>query len=679
MKRKAETQPEPASNGKKQATETNTVEAQFGDNLFAEKTLKGYTDEYAASAPYKHAVVHGLMNDDLLRSVRSEIIDNIHFTPKETDIYKIHQSGDLANLSGLPESALEKLPSLLKLRDALYGQEFRQWISTVAGSGPLSGKKTDMAVNVYVPGCHLLCHDDVIGSRRVSYILYLTDPDKPWKAEWGGALRLYPTDDEKGEDGKMYKVPRAEFSKVIPPAWNQLSFFAVQPGESFHDVEEVYHRAEGVEEDDGGRVRMAISGWFHIPQEGEDGFEPGLEEKLAEKSSLQQLQGKGDQFDDPKPQWIDPEVGSKQPASKEVGDDEEEAELTEGDLQFLLNYMTPNYLTPDTVEELNEMFTEESTAQMANFLNKKLAPRLQKQLESAAFKREFETSRPPHKHRYQYLASSTSARPPPVGSEDDPHGDILYNFLPSLAFRKWLSVTTGLSLKRCAALARRFRRSLDYQLAQGYRGEQPQLEYCLNITPTPGWGADEPEGGDEEEQDEDGDEENADTNGEAPKDKGKGKAKAPEPKPEPQPEAEEEEDNVGGYELYMAGDDDEDDEDDEDDAGSDHGVEIPAKMQSATGAGDRRSAKKARAKADPAIYKAAQDEEDDGILFSNPASWNTLSLVLRDRGVLKFVKYVSGKAKGDRFDFAGAFEVEDMDDEDDMDQEDDNAGEGAAN
>lgn len=664
MKRKAENQTAPASNGKKQATETNAVEAQFGDNLFAEKTVKDYTDSYAESAPYKHAVVHGLMNDSLLRSVRTEIIENIHFTPKETDIYKIHQSGDLANLSGLAESALEKLPSLLKLRDALYGAEFRQWISTVAGSGPLSGKKTDMAVNVYVPGCHLLCHDDVIGSRRVSYILYLTDPDKPWQANWGGALRLYPTDDEKGEDGKFYKVPRAEFSKVIPPAWNQLSFFAVQPGESFHDVEEVYHRAEGADEDDGGRVRMAISGWFHIPQEGEEGFEPGLEERLAEQSSLQQLQGKGEQFDDPKPQWINPDAGSEKPATemKDNDDEDEEAEMTEEDLQFLLNYMTPNYLTPDTVEELNELFTEESTAQMGNFLNKKLAPRLRKQIETEAFKREFETSRPPHKHRYKYLASSSSVRPPPVGSEDDPHGDIMYNFLPSLAFRKWLALTTGLSLRRCAILARQFRRGLDYQLATGYRGEQPQLEYCLNITPTTGWAPEEPE--EEAEQDEE-DQQN---------DKGKGKGKAKAKEPEPQPQAEEE-DNVGGYELYMAGDDDEDEDDD--DAGSDHGVDIPAKMQSATGAGDRRSAKKARAKADPAIYKAAQeDDEDDGILFSNPASWNTLSLVLRDRGVLKFVKYVSSKAKGDRYDFAGAVEVDDIDDED---EEDDDAGEGAAN
>jgi Rps23 Pro-64 3,4-dihydroxylase Tpa1-like proline 4-hydroxylase len=43
-------------------------------------------------------------------------------------------------------------------------------------------------------GCHLLCHDDVIGTRRVSYIIYLTDPDEEWLKEDGGALELYPLD-----------------------------------------------------------------------------------------------------------------------------------------------------------------------------------------------------------------------------------------------------------------------------------------------------------------------------------------------------------------------------------------------------------------------------------------------------------------------------------------------------
>jgi hypothetical protein len=41
-------------------------------------------------------------------------------------------------------------------------------------------------------GGHLLNHDDVIGTRAVSFIIYLTDPDDPWTAEDGGALELYP-------------------------------------------------------------------------------------------------------------------------------------------------------------------------------------------------------------------------------------------------------------------------------------------------------------------------------------------------------------------------------------------------------------------------------------------------------------------------------------------------------
>lgn len=78
--------------------------------------------------------------------MRTEIREHISFTPKETDIYKIHQSGDLANLDGLDDAALRRLPSLLKLRDALYSSAFRKYIASVAGSGPLSGVKTDMAV-----------------------------------------------------------------------------------------------------------------------------------------------------------------------------------------------------------------------------------------------------------------------------------------------------------------------------------------------------------------------------------------------------------------------------------------------------------------------------------------------------------------------------------------------------
>jgi Rps23 Pro-64 3,4-dihydroxylase Tpa1-like proline 4-hydroxylase len=590
---------------------------------------------------YKHAVIQNLVDDTLLRNVRTEIREHIHFTPKETDIYKIHQSGDLANLDGLEDSALKRLPSLLTLRDALYSSAFRKYLSEITKSGPLSGVKTDMAVNVYTPGCHLLCHDDVIGSRRVSWILYLLDPDISWKAEWGGALRLYPTEHLKTPEGDKVKVPQPDFALTIPPAWNQLSFFTVQPGESFHDVEEVYRRGlEEKEEKDGGRIRMAISGWFHIPQKGEEGYEEGLEEKLAEKSSLAQLQGgKADVFDEPQSQWVD------NPDRKEQADEEDD-ELTEDEIEFLIKYINPNYMTPDTVEEVSTTFLDESTIQLGDFLSVKFSARLREYLETKDHEQvpslpanphnkdsKVGVARPPHKHRYLYRKAiqPMPTKPYPKNNSLTPYDELVDVLFPHPAFTKWMSLATGVTLTKSNIFARRFRRGLDYTLATAYEEEDPQLEVCLGITPTTGWGDDEEEVEEEKP---------AKKRKEGKQGKSNGKTPA-EPAPKPAEE-------VGGYEMYMAGDDDED-----------HPT-IP--NATGTGAGQRR-------KADPAIYKSAADDEDDGILFSQPAAWNNLAINLRDKGVLRFTKYVSKSAKGDRWDVCAEYGVEFGEGSDDDEEE----------
>lgn len=603
---------------KKRAISDDEAQRNFRKGLFDSKVLKDYSQQYAKSEPYKHAVIQNLVDDTLLRSVRNEIRENISFTPKETDIYKIHQSGDLANLDGLDDSSLRRLPSLLTLRDALYSSAFRKYVSTIAGAGPLSGIKTDMAVNVYTPGCHLLCHDDVIGSRRVSWILYLLDPDISWKSEWGGALRLYPTEILTNEDGNEIKVPKPDFSVSILPAWNQLSFFTVQPGESFHDVEEVYKRhVDEMAVEDGGRVRMAISGWFHIPQEGEEGYEEGLEAKFAERSSLAQLQGgKADAFDLPQPQWME----HSQPSGKEP---DEEDELTTADIDFLLKYLNPNYLTPDTVEELSALFFDESSLQLSSFLSTEFSTRLRIYLESkdqeptstipahpAAKTQTTGVARPPHKHRFLFRQTLTSAPAlPAADTAITPYDELVDVLFSHPAFRKWLTLSTGLSLTRTNILARRFRRGMDYSLATAYENAAPQLEICLGITPSSGWGEDA------------------------------GAEEAQAPKPDPHSD-----DSIGGYEMYMAADEDED----EHDAGA-----APEAAATHTGAGQRR-----KTKVDPAVYKSSAEDEDDGVLFTMPASWNSLSVVLRDRGVLRFVKYVSRAARGDRWDVCVEFEVE---------------------
>ncbi|KAJ5425056.1 hypothetical protein N7465_000126 [Penicillium sp. CMV-2018d] len=652
MKRKTDTRASLDGNSmpqsKKRALSSEEAAARFRDGLFDTAEQQKYTGEYAKSSPYLHGVIHPLIEPTLLRSVRDEIETQVSFTEKETDIYKIFQSGDLANLDGLDDSSLSKLPSVLKLRDAMYSARFREYLSSVTGSGKLSGQKTDMAINIYTEGCHLLCHDDVIGSRRLSYILYLTDPDTPWQAEWGGALRLFPTTTEKDAKGEDVKIPSPDYSLSIPPAFNQLSFFTVQPGESFHDVEEVYHPREG-EDKTKKRVRMAISGWFHIPQEGEDGYEEGLEEKLAERSSLAQLQGRGDIYDLPQPQpvsWEEPEVEGK---GKGKVEEHNEDEFTESDLAFLLQYIAPSYLTPDIAEEMSDAFSAESSLSLERFLSDKFGSRVSAYIEeqerqalpaSAAeiqAQRGWTVARPPHKHRYLYQHAS--------GEKDteNPIQELLNVLFPSQPFRKWLGLVTGVDhLTSHNLLARRFRRGADYTLASAYEGEEPRLEFTLCLTPSTGWEKQEEEEEEDEDENEDGE-----ANGSS--------SKASKPKEQTNDDAVEGP-ALGGYEIYMAGDDDEDDDEEEDAENADQVLG------------------RKKTKADPAVYRSAGADEDDGILFSTQAGWNRLSIVLRDSGTLKFVKYVSAAAKGDRWDITGEIGVEF--EEEDEDEEEGDEGEG---
>ena len=645
------------------STPTSAIESYFRSDLFTASASTSYKTAYEASQPYPHAVIPSLISAPLLEAVRHEITTHVSFTLKETDIYRIHQSGDLANLSKLDSDSLSHLPSLLKLRDALYSSQFRTYLSDITGAGKLSGKKTDMAVNVYTPGSYLLCHDDVIGSRRVSYILYLTDPepDKAWRPQWGGGLRLYPTETRTNEKGDEVKVPLPEHSINIPPSFGQLSFFAVRPGESFHDVEEVYYPPAGSSEPAGSRVRMAISGWYHIPQKGEDGYEEGAEEAQAQKSSLAQLEGNASEFDEPKIEFghfDEPrEVTASNGQSKEVdpGDEQDlEDILTEQDLTFLLEYITPSFLTPDMTETLSSSFEENSFMQLDRFLCDRFAKPLREYLEeqesanarsngkvdqAETWQNEnWQIARPPHKHRFVFLPSPKHA--PPARSMS-PLSSLLVDLLRSHAFKKWLALVTGLkpsSLPKQNAMVRRFRRGNDYALANAYQGDEPQLEFTIGITPSGGWAEEDDAVGEPEHKRE--------TNGHTKTENGDLKFSTFERI------------EVGGEEVYMAGDDD-----DDDDAASVHSISLPH-----TGR-----------KADPAVYRSVQEDEDDGILFTNAPSWNQFSVVLRDKGTLRFVKYVSQAAKGDRWDIKGEVELspdafgDDQDEDGDLVESDEGA------
>lgn len=661
------------------------VASAFAPELLAPTTIQEYNAQYEASAPYKHAVIPALINDELLKATRQEIIEELRFAEKETDIYKVNQTGDLANLDGLPTEEAGRLQNLLRVRNAIYSQEFRSWLQGVTGCGPLSAKKKDMSINDYRQGCHLLNHDDVISTRRVSYILYLPDPDQPWQEEWGGALELYPV--------KTKGTPDDLPSKVIPPKWNQFTFFTVQPGHSFHSVEEVVHPTQS---------RLSISGWFHRPQQGEEGFTTEDEKKEAEvekeMSSLESLSAKENAklFEAYPDEYAPPLPGSP---------------LSQDEKKFLIQFLNPAYLVEKTQEQLFEQFGDESHILLSEILRKEIAQPLEKALREADARDGFQwwtsgngqsstqiqahgvgTNRaadateedkqwsiagPPHKQRYAVLsqqatpskakdiATQPAQVPNPLPTDASALLKLLSTVLfPSDAFRHFLAnISQLVPLGARPVEARRFRPGLDYTLARS--DAEPVLDVTLNLTP------DVVKPSLEEER-------KAGPRGLA------GKAKKAKSAPAPasasgskllsKKEAKElaakwESGDIGGWECYMA---------------PHEGEEDPAVYQSAN------SGKKKDEDADAEMTDTkpnGQDEEEeevvemveddgeeddefDGVLLNLTPSFNTLSVVLRDEGVMRFVKYLAASAGGSRWDVIGEYEIGaiEEEDEEEMDQ-----------
>ncbi|KAJ7223939.1 nuclear protein [Mycena rebaudengoi] len=621
----------------------------FANGVLDHTSIAELHSAYATNEPFKYAVVEKLFQDPLLEKVKDECLSELSFTEKETDIYKVNQTGDLASLNYLPSSQISLLPNLLALRDALYSPTFRNFLQAVTGCGALSGTKQDMSVNSYTRGCHLLNHDDVIGSRRVSYILYMPLPHfQLWQKEWGGALELYPTvpvgSDEERE-------PTCVPSKSIPPSWNQFIFFEVQPGRSFHSVEEVVVGGGGED----GRARLSISGWFHATQEGEEGYVP--EPTEAPKSSREQLAMTSTEF---------------KSYTTEVNQPPEEA-LSEEHLSFLSEFLNPVYLQPRTMNALAARFVEESSLELHSFLFNDLASSLEPRLRELDTKDRLGEDRaglvpphtsgteggawklkgPPHKWRYCVLEPLEASAPvravsPRAAnvSSDELLRSLQEELFPSQAFRAWLAIVSRLLPTRYCVEARRFRPGLDYTLATSEEKEA-RLDVVLGLTPDLRKETDAPV-----------------------------RARVSE-EPRGWQAAE-----WGGWECYMAPHDEEDDPavyragtakkprapsskngkmngHAKDPSGSDaehanHSLETSMENGAADTSMEDGTAENSMAEDGEEEDK---EEEEDSTLLTVQPGFNRLLLVLRDERVMRFVKYVSAAAEGSRWDVCGEYEI----------------------
>jgi Rps23 Pro-64 3,4-dihydroxylase Tpa1-like proline 4-hydroxylase len=616
----------------KQTPEEELQAKQYFQSHVFKPTFKSQLKENIInSKPYRWGTIKNLINDDLLRNVRNEIMSEIEFTKKETDIYKVFQSGDLANLSAMSPELLKRLPSIYKLRSAIYSETFRSFISDITGCGKLSGIKTDLSIQLYTKGCHLLTHDDVIGSRRVSFILYMPDPDSNWKDHYGGGLQLF--------DSLVPNVPQSDVHSKLVPEFNQIAFFQVQPGLSFHAVEEVKVDKQ----------RLSLQGWFHIPQFGEDGYIIGEQEKTENLSTLKQLESKElKEFDFPKLklfQILNP-ISIK---------NQKDLNLNELDIEYLTKFINPLLLTNESIDKLSNIFNNESVVDIYSFLNNDYENIFKNEIKNFELNEfpnmpknqiEIENSYPwklaipSHKQRFMYIdgiefediktpksisiinqINNSNSQNFKLSSEllklknsfnnyDEEFNKLkienpnltknleissklcdLATMFKSQSFRKWLTLITQLKLIKDNTIIRRFRPGSDFILATKNTGDDYDdyydnanvnnslmdglLESTLNLTPTNGW-----------------------ENGE-----------------------------WGGYELCLV-----DDENSESDDISEFTGEKKADDLNEDEA---------------AIYRTA---DQNSVVYEGQACWNKFSLMYRDPSVMKFVKYVSYDAPGSRWD-----------------------------
>lgn len=536
--------------------------------------------------------------------VLHEVKHNFKAKFKESDLFRVYQSIDLGNLDPANKSLTQSIPSLMTLRHHLYSQECRHFMEDIAGidRGTLTDE-VDCAVNCHNQGCHLLCHDDVIGTRKVSYILYLTDPEPDWTDEDGGRLELYDCIEEKehctggeGDESISKKPIKGKEPGVIPvktilPKFNTMAYFVVQPGISFHSVQEVFCD----------RPRLSIQGWYHANEK----------PKQMEYASLNQLKqnqdgkyngaGKSDGNSSPFTKFHMFEKGREIQGSKEKID-----ELNSEDIAFLSLFINEIYLKPESIKEIREQFEEDSSVQLRHFFNDKWEKEVRVKLMeedidqnvgrgqpsldySIGVNNDWKIVGPAHKQRYLQYVGDTKAE-----GDSCTCGSIL-SYLKKQLFQ---SSQFGRLLKHYSSLGmplglkgnvRRFRPGLDYTIAHyGILTKQPVLDATMCFVRGSGK---QSLGRDDDNED----------------------------------DLLWQSDDTGGFECYIAADVDEDNSEEADDE---------------------------------------YDEEDDTKLLSVSASNNTLSLVYRDPGTMRFVKYVGSGAPSSRWDICLEYEVPDDDSDD---------------
>lgn len=313
---------------------------------------------------------------------------------------------------------------------------------------------------------------------------------------------------------------------------------------------------------------------------------------------------------------------------------------------------------------------------------------------------------PPHRQRYLALAQPTSAGestsivststklPSPLPSSASELLSLLSTILfPSPAFRHFIAnVSQLVPIASRPVEARRFRPGLDYTLARA--DQEAILDVTLCLTPDvagpfleterkagpKGLGGKAKAGGANKRA------KTSTANGESASGLSKKSAK--------QLATKWESGEVGGWECYMAPHEGEEDPavyqsggakksaqsngDDEADkgegsskanGGDDEGWEDEEMENGADGKQGDGEAVDEDEDEDDEDEDDEDDEDFDGVLLNLTPSFNTLSIALRDEGVMRFVKYLAASAGGSRWDVSAEFTAGAVEEENDEEAE----------
>ncbi|XP_037807460.1 prolyl 3-hydroxylase sudestada1 isoform X1 [Lucilia sericata] len=215
----------------------------FAKNLQQEwfkESKEDYLDSATQAAvytdPFQICLLPELLeNKESCKLLVKEMVEKVHWSRKQMDLYEFYQSTDLSNM--IECKFLANFLQMLR-------RSVRPWLEKVTN---LKLDYVSASCSMYTCGDYLLVHDDLLKDRQIAFIYYLSpwENNEMWSDEQGGCLEIFSSDEKS--------LPQFPVKRKISPKNNQFAFFKVG-SKSFHQVGEVTTFDY---------PRLTINGWFH--------------------------------------------------------------------------------------------------------------------------------------------------------------------------------------------------------------------------------------------------------------------------------------------------------------------------------------------------------------------------------------------------------------------------------